>query len=196
LAATSSMWPEYKEMKAVLATKRVEKLSEPVLFDDSGRHVDMTEIIENLFIGTQGAAKNTFYLKKVGVTHVLNTAEGQQSGTVDTNEKFYKPFGIKYKGLKLLDVPQTNIALHFNEVVQFIEEGLENGGKVLVNCQMGVSRSSAAVLAYLMLRHSMTAVEALVEVRKHRDVRPNDGFLRQLAELDNKLRRERGLLVK
>ena len=68
------------------------------------------------------------------------------------------------------------------------------------------------VLAYLMLRHQMTAVEALVEaststknnnnkqqlfqVRKHRDVRPNDGFLRQLAELDNKLRRERGLLVK
>ena len=31
----------------------MEKLSEPVLFDDSGRHVDMTEIIENLFIGTQ-----------------------------------------------------------------------------------------------------------------------------------------------
>ena len=42
-----------------------------------------------------------------------------------------RPFGIKYKGLKLLDVPQTNIALHFNEVVQFIEEGLENGGNLL-----------------------------------------------------------------
>ena len=32
------------------------------------------------------------------------------------------------------------------------------------------------------------------QVRKQRDVRPNDGFLRQLADLDNKLRRERGLL--
>ena len=65
-------------------------MAEPVLFDDSGRHVDMTEIIENLYIGTQwvlscpghvdgccgkfsssepfvrGAAKNTFYLKNVG----------------------------------------------------------------------------------------------------------------------------------
>ena len=40
----------------------------------------------------------------------------------------------------------------------------------------------------------MTAVEALTEVRKHREVRPNDGFLRQLADLDNKLRRERGQL--
>ena len=35
---------------------------------------------------------------------------------------------------------------------------------LLVNCQKGVSRSSAAVLAYLMLRHNMTAVDALIEV--------------------------------
>jgi hypothetical protein len=34
----------------------------------------------------RGAAKNTFYLKKVGVTHVLNTAEGQRQGTVDTSQ--------------------------------------------------------------------------------------------------------------
>ena len=128
------------------------------------------------------------------MTHVLNTAEGQTSGTVDTNQKFYKPFNIKYKGLKLLDVSQANISIHFTEIAEFIDEALQGGGKILVNCQKGVSRSSAAVLAYLMLRHNMTAVEALVEVRKHRDVRPNDGFLRQLAELDNKLRKDRGLL--
>ena len=34
------------------------------------------------------------------------------------------------------------------------------------------------------------------QCRKHRDVRPNDGFLRQLAELDNNLRKERGQLKK
>ena len=79
----------------------------------------------------RAAAKNTFYLKKVGVTHVLNTAEGQTSGTVDTNEKFYKPFGIKYKGLKLLDVSQTNIAIHFNEVANFIDEAVTGGGEIL-----------------------------------------------------------------
>jgi len=154
------------------------------------------EVWSGIHVGDKAAAKNTFYLKKVGVTHVLNTAEGQTSGTVDTDQRFYKPFGIKYKGLKLLDVSQTNISIHFNEVADFIDEAIAGGGKILVNCHMGVSRSSAAVLAYLMLRHQMTAVEALIEVRKHRDVRPNDGFLRQLAELDNKLRKERGLLVK
>ena len=69
-------------------------------------------------------------------------------------------------------------------------------GKVLVNCLMGMSRSSTCVLAYLMLRQNMTAVEALTAVRRYREVRPNDGFLRQLADLDNKLRRERGQLSK
>ena len=38
-----------------------------------------------IYILYRGAAKNTFYLKKVGVTHVLNTAEGQRQATVDTN---------------------------------------------------------------------------------------------------------------
>jgi hypothetical protein len=41
----------------------------------------------------------------------------------------------------------------------------------------------------------MTAVEALTEIRRHRDVRPNDGVLRQIADLDNKLRRKRGQLA-
>eukprot|EP00093_Oithona_nana_P008005 08005.XXX_316132_318427_1 [CDS] Oithona nana genome sequencing. len=152
------------------------------------------EVFPGIHLGDRGAAKNAFYLKKVGVTHVLNTAEGSRQGMVDTNQNFYRPFGIKYKGFKLLDVAQTNIAMYFAEVADYIDEALKSGGKVLVNCLMGMSRSSTCVLAYLMLRQNMTAVEALTEVRRHREVRPNDGFLRQLADLDNKLRRERGQL--
>ena len=43
---------------------------------------------------------------------------------------------------------------------------LSAGGKVLVNCEMGMSRSSTCVLAYLMLRHHMSAGEALSKVGK------------------------------
>ena len=37
---------------------------------------------------------------KLGVTHVLNAAEGkrEKSGTVDTNKEYYEPWGITYKG--------------------------------------------------------------------------------------------------
>ena len=50
-------------------------------------------------------------------------------GLVDTSQTFYKPFGIKYKGLKLLDVAQTNIAMYFSEVAEYIDEALRSGGK-------------------------------------------------------------------
>ena len=92
--------------------------------------VNLTYIFSNVCDIFRSAARNTFYLKKVGVTHVLNTAEGQTSGTVDTNQKFYKPFNIQYKGLKLLDVSQANISIHFTEISEFIDSGLQGGGKV------------------------------------------------------------------
>ena len=139
-----------------------------------------------------GAAKSAFYLRKTELTHVLNSAEGTRIGTVNTSQEFYEPFGIKYKGLKLLDMPQANISVYFDEVADFIDGALKGGGRVLVNCLMGMSRSSTCVLAYLMLHRDMTAVDALTEIRNHRDIRPNDGFLRQIAELDNKLRQQRG----
>ena len=44
-------------------------------YDDSRRVVDMTEILPNLFVGDEGAAKNALYLKKIKVTHVLNAAQ-------------------------------------------------------------------------------------------------------------------------
>ena len=60
---------------------------------------------------------------------MLNTAEGKKVGLVDTNENYYYPYGIKYMGLKLFDVAQTNISKHFLEVSDFIDEALNEGGK-------------------------------------------------------------------
>lgn len=55
----------------------------------------------------------------------------------------------------------------------------------------GVSRSATCVLAYLMIKKNMLATDAIHLVRANRDIHPNNGFLRQLAELDNRLRRQR-----
>lgn len=64
-------------------------------------------------------------------------------------------------------------------------------GKVLVHCMVGMSRSATCALAYLMIARKMSAAEAIRTVRMHRDIHPNEGFLQQLADLDNELKRER-----
>ncbi|MBN3312278.1 DS13B phosphatase, partial [Atractosteus spatula] len=56
---------------------------------------------------------------------------------------------------------------------------------------MGISRSAALVLAFLMICENLTLVDAIKTVRKHRDVCPNSGFLSQLRELDLALMLER-----
>lgn len=64
-------------------------------------------------------------------------------------------------------------------------------GKVFLHCAMGVSRSGALVLAYLMICQGLRLVEAILAVRLTRDIGPNSGFLEQLRQLDMSLSPQR-----
>ena len=48
-----TLWSTYHEIKAVLDAPAVEKRNIRVIYDDSRRVVDMTEIFPNLFIGDE-----------------------------------------------------------------------------------------------------------------------------------------------
>uniref|UniRef100_A0A3B3B6K6 Dual specificity protein phosphatase n=1 Tax=Oryzias melastigma TaxID=30732 RepID=A0A3B3B6K6_ORYME len=64
-------------------------------------------------------------------------------------------------------------------------------GKVFVHCAVGVSRSAALVLAYLMIHHQLSLLSSIRCVQQKRWIFPNRGFLRQLLDLDQKLLEER-----
>ncbi len=137
----------------------------------------------------RGAARNKQYLKAIGVTHVLNTAHGDRFNMVATDAEFYRDVGITFKGLHLDDTWLEDISRTFAESAAFIEEALEKrGGKVLVHCLAGVSRSATTAIAYLMLKKGLSVENAVRTVRSNRRIFPNEGFLRQLVQLDMQLR--------
>ncbi|XP_055857595.1 dual specificity protein phosphatase 13 isoform X2 [Episyrphus balteatus] len=154
--------------------------------------VDCDEVYPGIYVGDAAAAKNKVYLRLMGITHVLNTAEGCRYGQVDTGHIYYRDMPtIRYMGFPMMDQPTTDISRYFYVASKFIDNAITSGGKILVHCLVGMSRSATCVLAYLMICRKMTAVEAIRTVRMRRDIRPNDGFLQQIADLDNELKRKR-----
>jgi protein-tyrosine phosphatase len=60
---------------------------------------------------------------------------------------------------------------------------MQGNTKLVVNCFAGMSRSSTAVITYLILKKGMTAVDALTMLKKSRDVWPSNAFLKFLAQV-------------
>lgn len=73
-------------------------------------------------------------------------------------------FDCYFFGIAALDFPSFKIGLYFEETTNFIHDALKNGGKILIHCQVGVSRSATIVLAYLMMKRKMSAIEAVAYV--------------------------------
>ncbi|XP_077516240.1 dual specificity protein phosphatase 19-like [Amblyomma americanum] len=137
------------------------------------------EVLPGLYIGSQDAAADWSLLESRGVTHVVNAA-------ASTVPNFHEDRGLTYMALELLDLPEFTLSrATIDTTCDFIEGALSSGRSVLVHCNAGVSRSCALVLAFLMLRRGASLGEALEKTRSARpSVRPNEGFLRQLAELE------------
>ncbi|XP_036129660.1 inactive dual specificity phosphatase 27 [Molossus molossus] len=150
---------------------------------------EVDEVWPNVFIAEKSVAVNKGRLKRLGITHILNAAHGTG---VYTGPDFYTGLSIQYLGVEVDDFPDVDISQHFRKAAEFLDEALLTcRGKVLVSSEMGVSRSAVLVAAYLMIFHHMPVLQALMTVRKRRAIAPNDGFLRQLRELNEKLMGER-----
>lgn len=138
-------------------------------------------VSEGVFLSAQDVAQNHELLHALQITHIVNVATGVECMFRER---------IEYLDLtSVLDMPSENLKQHFERATTFMRNAVESGqGRVLVHCNMGVSRSSSLVLAYIMRYERMPLAKALEHVRSRRPIiRPNDGFMQQLKEYEKEL---------
>jgi protein-tyrosine phosphatase len=136
-----------------------------------------------LYIGDIYAAENASLLSSLGITHVLSAMRG----FVDVPPNLT----LKRLHIALDDLPFSELAMHLPTTTAFIHDALDDpNARVLVHCMQGVSRSVSIVVAYLMARCGWTTAQAVQFVQsKRRMADPNFGFLTQLKEYGDVLRR-------
>lgn len=88
--------------------------------------------------------------------------------------------GIAQLHVVCQDKPSARLDDHLSAIVGFIDDNRRRAG-VYVHCGAGVSRSAAAVVAYVVWRHGLGVKDALCLVRAARPkANPNAGFRTQL----------------
>ena len=84
-----------------------------------------------------------------------------------------------------MDSETQDIKQYFDQSGKFIDDAIKNGGRVMVHCHAGISRSSSIILAYLIKYKNMSFDEALATAQKKREkINPNPGFVKQLKEYE------------
>ncbi|XP_076048617.1 serine/threonine/tyrosine-interacting protein-like [Oratosquilla oratoria] len=154
---------------------------------------DMQEILSGLYLGPYNVATKSRFktLLDHGITHIICIRQSIEAHVIRPNF----PDKFKYLVIDMADSWTQNLISHLPACRNFIDECLETGGKVLIHGNLGISRSAAVVLGYIMEKKSMTFKEAFeyVQIRRY-CINPNDGFKQQLLEYEMIYKAQRTLL--
>eukprot|EP00947_MAST-08B_sp_MAST-8B-sp1_P000798 g798.t1 len=152
---------------------------------DRQARADLSCVLDGiLWVSGQQGASSRAAMQEVGITHVLNCCSRIKC-------RFRRSF--KYRVVEVFDTKGADVSKHFEEAIGFMDEAQEAGGRCLVHCLVGASRSVSLALAYMMKRHGMSLRDAFTLCRTRRKVaRPNRSFARQLIEYEAMLQNEGG----
>ena len=113
-------------------------------------------IVDHLYLGSAAHAAQCELLERLGITALLN---------VSPNCPNHYPEKFEYVTIPVEDNSTADIKMHFLKGIDFINSVQQRGGKVLVHCKAGVSRSATLCLAYLIKSHKMNLNDAYDEVK-------------------------------
>ncbi|CAD6184135.1 unnamed protein product [Caenorhabditis auriculariae] len=139
----------------------------------------MSEINEHLYLSGAGVLKPD-KMKQRRISFVVNATTEEPNAYLQ---------GVDYLKIRIEDHPYARIQDYFDTVADKIKSVKEKGGRTLVHCMAGVSRSASLVMIYLVKYEHMTLRQAYLYVKAARPVvRPNIGFWKQMVDYEKRLR--------
>ena len=145
-------------------------------------HMDVTTVCDGLFLSDYESLSEE-KIRELGVSFVVNAT--LEKANVEMGDDSI----VEFLKLNIYDAPMENIGQYLDLCADRIHEVKAAGGKSLVHCAFGISRSVTVCLAYLVKYEAKTLRQAYFELKLKRPIiRPNEGFWRQLIsfEMDKK----------
>uniref|UniRef100_A0A8C2TSA1 Dual specificity phosphatase 28 n=1 Tax=Coturnix japonica TaxID=93934 RepID=A0A8C2TSA1_COTJA len=131
-------------------------------------------------LGNARTACNAELLAREGVTFCVN---------VTRQQPFPGLLQARAMRVPVFDDPAEDLYHYFEQCSDAIEEAVRSGGKCLVYCKNGRSRSAAICTAYLMRHRNLPLKDAFEVVKAARPVaEPNAGFWSQLQRYEEDLK--------
>jgi len=134
------------------------------------------QILPFLYLGGEQHASSLRCLDEVGITAIFNVAAECE------RKRFEDKFD--YFALKVSDKIEEDIKQFFQPAFDYIDKIRTGGGKVLVHCSAGKSRSPTIVMAYLIQHQQWPLQQAYEYVKTKRRICPNLGFMLVLSEFE------------
>lgn len=142
----------------------------------------MVEIVPGLFIGGLFNVFNEYELTYCKIGALMSVAYGDHIKNRLPETSIPSDYRRYYEWE---DRDRFNIKPSIDSILEQIHLWITRDHKaVLVNCFQGQSRSGAVIIGYLMKYHKLSTEEALMKAKlKKPDIKPNNGFIKQLKEL-------------
>jgi atypical dual specificity phosphatase len=138
----------------------------------------LAKITDELYISS-ATAVTADRLRRSGISLVINC-------TIEV-PLIHMP-DIEAMKINIDDLPTSRIGVYIDHCADRINAVKERGGRTLVHCAAGVSRSASICIAYLMKYHHMNLRDAYAHLKACRQIiRPNPGFFRQLIDYEMRL---------
>ncbi|NXN92639.1 DUS28 phosphatase, partial [Rhinopomastus cyanomelas] len=141
--------------------------------------LQLCKVTPSLLISNAKAACDEELLAGEGITFCINVTRQQPF------PELQRVRGIR---IPVFDDPAEDLHRYFEQCSDAIEETVRSGGKCLVYCKNGRSRSAAICMAYLMRHRQLPLQDAFETVKAARPVaEPNAGFWSQLQRYEEEL---------